>query len=72
VIRLRSTPQSRAGLLRLSYDHKKLNCVSDLSQGVKEVIVFDPTSLLVLHAHRDGTMRKVSPEIIECGCIVTV
>ncbi len=41
-----------------------------LSQGVKDVVVFDPTSLLVLHARRDGTIREVSPRKLdlECGC----
>ncbi len=45
-----------------------------LSQGVKDVVVFDPTSLLVLHARRDGTTRAVSPQSLEleCGCSVTV
>lgn len=41
-----------------------------LSQGVKDVVVFDPYTLLVLHARRDRTTRQVSPvEItLECGC----
>lgn len=41
-----------------------------LSQGVKDVIVFDPSTLLVLHARRDGTKRLVAPQPIalECGC----
>jgi hypothetical protein len=41
-----------------------------LSQGVKDVLVFDPTTLLVLHARRDGTDRRASPcELsLECGC----
>jgi Uma2 family endonuclease len=41
-----------------------------LSQGVKDVVVFDPYTLLVLHVRRDGVERKVSPvEIkLECGC----
>ena len=45
-----------------------------LSQGVKDVLVFDPTSLLVLHARRDSTKRMVSPQTIEleCGCVVIV
>ncbi len=45
-----------------------------LSQGVNDVVVFDPTSLLVLHARRDRTTRKVSPQPLEfeCGCSVTV
>lgn len=45
-----------------------------LSQGVKDVVVFDPSTLLVLHARVDGTRRLVSPEPLEfeCGCAVTV
>jgi len=45
-----------------------------LSQGVKDVIVFDPTTLLVLHITHDQTSRQVSPvEIaLQCGCIVAV
>ena len=41
-----------------------------LSQGVKDVVVFDPYTLLVLHVRRDGATRRVSPvEItLECGC----
>jgi Uma2 family endonuclease len=41
-----------------------------LSQGVKDIVVFDPYTLLVLHVRRDGTRRHVSPvEIqLECGC----
>jgi Uma2 family endonuclease len=45
-----------------------------LAQGVKDVVVFDPRTLVVLHARRDGTKRLVSPVPIalECGCGVTV
>jgi Uma2 family endonuclease len=45
-----------------------------LAQGVKDVIVFDPTSLLVLHARRDKTVRLTSPQplSLECGCSVIV
>ena len=45
-----------------------------LAQGVKDVIVFDPTSLLVLHARREKTVRLTSPQtlMLECGCEVTV
>lgn len=45
-----------------------------LSQGVKEVLVFDPATLLVLHVRKEGAKRQVSPvEItLECGCRVTV
>ena len=45
-----------------------------LSQGVKDVIVFDPLTLLVLHVRKDRTTRQVSPVIIEleCGCQLLV
>lgn len=41
-----------------------------LAQGVKDVVVFDPMTLSVLHARRDGTKRIASPIAIqlECGC----
>lgn len=41
-----------------------------LSQGVKDVVVFDPYTLLVLHVRRDGVTRRVSPVeiVLECGC----
>jgi Uma2 family endonuclease len=45
-----------------------------LSQGVKDVVVFDPYTLFVLHVRQDGTTRQVSPVAIafECGCTCTV
>ncbi|MBI3948113.1 MAG: Uma2 family endonuclease [Armatimonadetes bacterium] len=45
-----------------------------LSQGVKDVVVFDPLTLLVLHVRRDGTKRLVSPVdlLLECGCACRV
>lgn len=45
-----------------------------LSQGVKDVLVFDPTSLLVLHATKAGTERATSPSErrLHCGCVVTI
>jgi len=41
-----------------------------LSQGVKDVVVFDPYTLLVLHVRRDRAERLLSPvELrLECGC----
>jgi hypothetical protein len=45
-----------------------------LSQGVKDVVVFDPYTLLVLHLRRDGVQRHISPVTLrlECGCSCTV
>ncbi len=41
-----------------------------LSQGVQDVVVFDPYTLLVLHVRRDAVARHVSPVTIDlqCGC----
>jgi Uma2 family endonuclease len=45
-----------------------------LSQGVKDVVVFDPYTLVVLHLRRDGAQRLISPVALqlECGCSCTV
>lgn len=45
-----------------------------LSQGVKDVVVFDPHTLLVLHIRADGAERLVSPVdlTLRCGCRVRV
>ena len=44
-----------------------------LSQGVKDVVIFDPYTLVVLHVRRDGTRRLLSPVRIdlECGSTCT-
>lgn len=45
-----------------------------LSQGVKDVVVFDPHSLLVLHVTANNIQRHTSPVTLTliCGCQVTV
>jgi Uma2 family endonuclease len=45
-----------------------------LSQGVKDVLVFDPATLLVLHVRHGGAVRAISPVdvVLQCGCVVTV
>jgi Uma2 family endonuclease len=45
-----------------------------LSQGVKDVVVYNPYTLVVLHIKRDEVTRHVSPiEInLSCGCRCTV
>ena len=41
-----------------------------LLQGVKDVVVFDPHTLFVLHMRKNGVTRQVSPVTITlaCGC----
>ena len=45
-----------------------------ISQGVKNVIVFDPSTLLVLHVTKKHATRQISPVQIqlECGCKVRI
>ncbi len=45
-----------------------------LAQGVKDVLIFDPRTLLVLHVRHDRTRRLESPVeiVLECGCQCTV
>ena len=45
-----------------------------LAQGIRDVIVFDPYTLKVLHFRPDKTEETTSPvEIaLECGCVCTV
>lgn len=45
-----------------------------LSQGVKDVLIFDPETLLVLHVQTQGTQRHTSPIKLKlvCGCQVIV
>lgn len=73
---IRLVPEAVIEVVSRGYEAKDLEIGPPfyLSQGVKDVIVFDPTSLLVLHARRDGTTRSVSPRALEleCGCSVTV
>lgn len=45
-----------------------------LSQGVKDIVVFDPYTLSVLHVRKDKVTRSNSPVeiILECGCKCSV
>lgn len=69
-------PEAVIEVVSKGYEAKDLEIAPSfyLSQGVKDVIVFDPTSLLVLHARPDRTDRAVSPRDVdlECGCTLTV
>lgn len=69
-------PEAVIEIISRGYEAKDLEIGPHfyLSQGVRDVVVFDPYTLLVLHVRRDGVERKVSPvEIeLECGCKCTV
>ncbi len=73
---IKSVPEAVIEIVSKGYEAKDLEIGPHfyLSQGIKDVVVFDPYTLLVLHVRRDGTIRKVSPVeiILECGCTCTV
>jgi Uma2 family endonuclease len=45
-----------------------------LSQGVKDILVFDPSTLRGIHTRKEGVTEFASPEEIslECGCVCTI
>ncbi|MEK7729131.1 MAG: Uma2 family endonuclease, partial [candidate division KSB1 bacterium] len=69
-------PEAVIEVISKGYEAKDLEIAPRfyLSQGVKDVIVFDPYTLLVLHVRKDGVKRLLSPAQIklECGCQCTV
>jgi Uma2 family endonuclease len=69
-------PEAVIEIISRGYEAKDLEIGPPfyLSQGVKDVVVFDPYTLLVLHLRRDSATRQVSPvEInLECGCTCIV
>jgi Uma2 family endonuclease len=69
-------PEAVIEVISKGYEAKDLEIGPSfyLSQGVKDVIVFDPSTLLVSHMTAAQAVRAVSPQPIEllCGCSVLV
>ena len=69
-------PEAVIEVISKGYEAKDLEIGPSfyLSQGVKDVVVFDPLTLLVLHLTNTRTVRAVSPHNIQliCGCNVVV
>ncbi|MBF0397618.1 MAG: Uma2 family endonuclease [Desulfobacterales bacterium] len=69
-------PEAVIEVISKGYEAKDLDfgLTYYLSQGIKDVIIFNPFTLVVLHARKDGTKRHVSPVDIdlECGCYCKV
>jgi Uma2 family endonuclease len=69
-------PEAVIEIVSKGYEAKDLEIAPNfyLLHGVKDVIIFDPRTLLVLHVRREATKRLTSPvEIkLECGCVCTV
>lgn len=73
---VRLVPEAVIEVISKGYEAKDLEIGPHfyLSQGVKDVIVFDPETLFVLHVRSDGVTRSISPREIalECGCLCVV
>jgi Uma2 family endonuclease len=69
-------PEAVVEVISKGYEYKDLEIGPNfyLAQGVKDVLVFNPYTLVVLHVRRDGVAHHLSPvEIpLECGCSVVV
>jgi Uma2 family endonuclease len=68
-------PEAVIEIISKGYEAKDLEIGPQfyLAQGVKDVVVFNPYTLLVLHIRRDSVNRMTSPVTIdlECGCRCT-
>jgi Uma2 family endonuclease len=69
-------PESVIEVVSTGYEAKDLEIGPPfyLSQGVKDVRVFDPSTLLVLHVRHGRAVRMISPAEIRllCGCVVAM
>ncbi|GAB4579737.1 MAG: Uma2 family endonuclease [Anaerolineales bacterium] len=69
-------PEAVVEIISKGYEAKDLEIAPRfyLSQGVKDILIFDPYTLLVLHVRRDKTVRHISPVTIhlECGCVCRI
>lgn len=73
---IRLLPEAVVEVVSKGYEAKDLELGPSfyLSQGVKDVVVYDPLTELVIHSRRDGTHRQQTPVAIalECGCALTI
>jgi Uma2 family endonuclease len=69
---IRLVPEAVIEVISKGYEAKDLEIGPEfyLSQGVKDVVVFNPYTLLVLHVRRNEVSRHVSPVELQllCGC----
>ncbi len=65
-------PEAVIEIVSRGYEAKDLEIgpLFYLAQGVKDIIIYNPRTLLVLHVRQDGTRRHVSPVTLDlkCGC----
>jgi Uma2 family endonuclease len=73
---IKLVPEAVIEVISKGYEAKDLEIGPQfyLSQGIKDVVVFNPYTLVVLHVRHAEVARHVSPVVIEllCGCRCTV
>lgn len=73
---IKLVPEAVIEVIGKGYEFKDLQIGPNfyLAQGVKDVVVFDPYTLVVLHVRKDKVEHGISPMPIalECGCELTV
>jgi Uma2 family endonuclease len=73
---IKLVPEAVIEIISKGYEAKDLQIAPPfyLSQGVKDIIVFNPYTLAVLHVHQSGAAQHISPVTIalQCGCSVVV
>ena len=73
---VRLVPEAVIEVISRGYEAKDLDIAPQfyLSQGVKDIVIFNPYTLEVIHIRREHTARHTSPVDIEllCGCRCTV
>jgi Uma2 family endonuclease len=69
-------PEAVVEIVSEGYEKKDLELAPSfyLSIDVKDVIIFEPSTLIVYHYRKDGSKRLESPVklTLECGCTCTV
>ena len=73
---IKLVPEAVIEVISKGYEYKDLEIGPNfyLAQGVKDVVVFNPYTLVVLHVRKDKVEHGLSPmEIpLQCGCRITV
>lgn len=73
---IKLVPEAVIEVISKGYEAKDLEIGPQfyLSQGVKDVVVFNPYTLVVLHVRQDQVARHVSPVDLQllCGCLCVV
>ncbi len=73
---VRLVPEAVIEVISRGYEAKDLEIAPQfyLSQGVKDIVIFNPYTLEVIHIRREHTSQHKSPVEIEllCGCRCTI